>query len=151
MYRDRYRVEPKIRAVEYHMDNNATPTSIGVAGTFYKAAGATSEGELNKGGFTLTDNRATYNGTPAYFKVDAIGSVKGGSNNIVAVRVAKNGTKIHSSQSRTTTTAGRAESAHAQTDVYLVSGDYVETYLTNTSGTTSITMVDLSVTVEEVK
>jgi len=151
MYKDRYRVAPIVRAVEYHMDDNSTQTTIVSPSTFYKADGSTSEGALNKGGFTLSSNRATYSGPPTYFKVDAIAAMTGGSNKVVALRVALHGTTISSSQSRTTTTSGRSENAHAQTYVYLTSGDYVEAYIANTTDTTNITVKDLSVTVEAVK
>jgi len=142
----RYRKPPVLRAVEYYMTANATETTISSPGVFKKVSGTTSEGTIRKG-FTLSSNRATYNGPSAYFKVDAIADFTAGSNKEVALRIAKNGTTIASSQSKNTTSSGRAEAAHTQCFVLLSSGDYVEAWVANTTDTMNITVEDLSFTV----
>lgn len=149
-YQNRYALPEVVRAAEYYMTGNSTATSIASPTAFVKITGTTSEGSLLKGGFSLSNNRATYNGPTAWFKADAIASMTCSSTNkVMALRLAKNGTTVTASESRTTSSS-LAQSTHSQGFVQLSSGDYVEAWVANNSGSQNITAVDLSFTIEAI-
>lgn len=136
---------------QYYMTGNATATTISVAGTFYKIAGTTLQGQAPDN-FNLTDNRATFTqATTQKFKVTAVLSFNAGNNQTVQVRVAKNGaTQARSTQEVTTSGSGNAENMVVKDVVELSSAtDYVEIFIANSGATTNITVVDLMVLIEK--
>ena len=134
---------------QYYMNNNATATTITVSGTYVKVAGTTSSGTFVEK-FTLTDNRATYDGAlQGFYKVSAILSMTSGNNQDLTVRIAKNGTT--SAQSATTVTtsgSGRSENVYCHDIVSLTSTDYIEIFVTNETSTNNITVEDMNVIIE---
>ena len=131
---------------EYYMINNATVTVIPNTTTFVKIAGTTLSGTYVQR-FTNTNNRATYTGAlTKYFKVDAVLSANSGNNQLLIVRIAKNGTTIASSENQITTSgAGRSENIKSQTIVELSTNDYIEVFMQNSTATTNITVSELNV------
>ena len=135
------------------MIGNSTATTLTTAGTFYKIAGTTSAGNrVSK--FTLTDNRATYDGALIeFFQVSAVLSLTGKANDEHAIRVAKNGTAIASSEMRVTLpTGGRTENILVQDIVELTATDYLEIWVSNLdSNSQTATISELNVIVKAVK
>lgn len=136
---------------QFAMFGNAAATSTAVQGTFYKIAGTTTAGAAAD--FTLTDNRATYDGPRAYtFRVVCFASCLDGNNQTIAVRIAKNGTTQSISEGRATTdSGGRTATIAAQWIGTLAPGDHVEAWVANLdNGGGSTTAVDLNLIIERV-
>lgn len=95
---------------QYYMTGNATATTISLVDTFYKVAGVSTAGTYVEK-FTITDNRATYDGSlVGFYKITAFVTFASGNNNIIRARIAKNGTTTASSESKSTAnTGGRSE------------------------------------------
>lgn len=130
----------------YYMSDNATGTTLTDQSTFYKIAGTTSSGSA-VAGFTQTDNRATLTDpVGGLFQVSVTAAVTDGNNQTIALRLAKNGTTIASSQGRATTSSGgRADVIVCQDLVTLATGDYLEVWAANmTSAGATMTAVDLT-------
>jgi hypothetical protein len=134
---------------QYYMQGNATATTVSATNTFYKIAGTTSPGQFVEK-FTLTNNRATYAGAlVGFFKITAIITLTSGSNNVIAGRVAFNGTTLNSSQSKATANgSGRAENMVVSDIVQLQTTNYIEIFLSNNSATNNITVEDMNVIIE---
>lgn len=122
--------------------NVAAPTTVTVAGTYYKAAGTTTAGELDD--LTMPqDNRLTYIGVPErHFHILAtISMTCDGINKIIGFKIAKNGTPIDGSVSRRRVGTGTDIGALAvQADVALATNDYVEIWVTNETTNTAVTL-----------
>ena len=121
-----------------YMLNNGTDTSIGVPNTnvFIKATGTTTSGTNSK--FTHTTNRLTYNGAfTNSFLVTVNATVRsGGTNQSISIGVAKNGTIIAESEGIIrTATANVEHGGSTQAVLEMVSTDYVELFVKNTSST----------------
>ena len=121
-----------------YMLNNTTDTAIGVPNTnvFVKATGTTTSGTNSK--FTHTTNRLTYNGAfTSSFLVTVNATVRsGGTNQSVSIGVAKNGTIIAESEGIIrTATANVEHGGSTQAVLEMVSTDYVELFVKNTSST----------------
>jgi hypothetical protein len=136
---------------QYTMLGNAIATVISGVNSFVKAAGPTLPGAFVER-FSLSDNRATYQGAlTGFFRVTATLSVTSGNNNQIRARVALNGTTVPSSESVSTTGAGgRVEGLSCQGIVELQGGaaDFVEIWLANGTGVTNVTVTDLNVILE---
>jgi len=121
-----------------YMLNNTTDTTIGVANvnTWVKATGTTTSGTNSK--FTHTTNKLTYNGAfTNSFLVTVNATVRsGGTNQLISIGVAKNGTTFAESEGIIrTTTANVEHGGSTQAVVEMVANDYVELYVRNTSST----------------
>ena len=121
-----------------YMLNNTTDTTIGVSNvnTWVKATGTTTSGTNSK--FTHTTNRLTYNGAfTNSFLVTVNATVRsGGTNQLISIGVAKNGTTAPESEGIIRTTTSNVEhGGSTQAVVELVANDYVELYVRNTSST----------------
>lgn len=134
---------------EYYFTDNAVPTPIAVTGTFYKILGTTLSG-LYSQKFTLTDNRATYTGAVTrYFRATAIVSASAAANQLIVVKIAKNGVVIDSSKGSATTSANnRAENIKCQTIVELLPNDYIELFITNATNNSAILPLDMNLILE---
>lgn len=134
---------------QFYMQNNATSTTITVQNTYYKVAGTTTEGQYIEK-FTHENNKLTYVGAfVGYFKVTAVVSLTSANNNVVALRIAKNGTTIAQSTSESTTSGtGRSENVKVADILELSPNDYIELFVTNTSGTTAVTVENLNLICE---
>lgn len=121
-----------------YMLNNTTDTTIGVANvnTWVKATGTTTSGTNSK--FTHTTNKLTYNGAfTNSFLVTVNATVRsGGTNQLISIGVAKNGTTFAESEGIIrTTTANVEHGGSTQAVVEMVANDYVELFVRNTSST----------------
>lgn len=135
----------------YYQIGNVTATTITVAGTYVKAAGSPSSGPYTTK-FTVSGNRATYSGSvPRFFRLTASAAFAAGTNRVIAACFAVNGVPDTSSRQRSTANAsGRVESMTVLGLVLLNPGQYVELWVTDESGTGSVTITDLQVTIAAV-
>jgi hypothetical protein len=131
------------------MTGNVTATVVAATSTFYKALGTTIANALNQR-FSHTNNRLTYTGTVTkIFSINAVLSVSAGNNQMIAVRIAKNGVTITSSQSSTTTSGtGASENINSQEVIELVANDYIEVFIANDTAATNITTKSLSLFIQ---
>lgn len=116
--------------------NNTTDTTIGVPNTnvWVKASGTTTSGVNSK--FTHSTNRLTYNGAfTNSFLVTVNTTVRSAvSNQSISIGVAKNGTIIAESEGIIrTVTANVEQGGSTQAVLEMVSTDYVELFIRNTS------------------
>jgi len=128
----------------YGMAGNTTATNIAVAGTYYKVLGTTTANTLD--GFTHSNNRLTYTGTDThYFKILAspISMISAGTNVIVSLKFAKNGTVIGYPVTRKINTGSDVGACSISFDVSLVTNDYIELFITNETSTATVTVEDL--------
>ena len=121
-----------------YMLNNATDTTIGVpnVNVWVKANGTTVSGTNSK--FTHTTNRLTYNGAFTNSFLVTINATlrSGGTNQLISIGVAKNGVAIDESEGIIRTTTSNIEhGGSTQAVLEMVSTDYVELYVRNTSST----------------
>lgn len=133
---------------QYYMTGNATATPVSV-GVPAKILGSTTENPINQR-FSHTDNRATYVGVGSRdFKVDIIAALSAGNNNVLRLYVAKNGTAITQVYGEGTSNAGgRAEGIMTAGIVELSTGDYVEAFVSNESGSSDITGINLNLLID---
>lgn len=134
---------------QYTMSNNATATVVGAPNTFVKIAGASAAGPYVQR-FTLTNNRATYDGAiTQFFKVTAIGTILAQNNREIAFRIAVDGVSISASQMQTNSEGlGRSAPLTSQSVVQLAQGQYVEVFVANLTDATNVTVGDLNVALE---
>ena len=121
-----------------YMLNNATDTTIGVpnVNVWVKANGTTVSGTNSK--FTHTTNRLTYNGafTNSFLVTVNATMRSGGTNQLISIGIAKNGVAIDESEGIIRTTTSNIEhGGSTQAVLEMVSTDYVELYVRNTSST----------------
>lgn len=133
----------------YYMHGNVTATTIAVAGTYYPVAGTTTSGSAVVG-FTQTSNAATLTQLGGVFYAIAVLAVSGGNNQLVSARLAVNGVPLMSAEGETTTETGARASIVVQDVVTLSPGDTLSVMITNATGTTAITAVDLSLVAHRV-
>jgi hypothetical protein len=123
----------------YSMDNNAVPTIIGVPNTFYKIAGTTTAGALQR--FTHSNNRLTYTGVLVRsFGVWVAASAEAGANNTIQVQIrrydAANVLQEVSASTRSTTSGiNRAENIATMLPVTMHPNDYIEVWIANSTST----------------
>lgn len=131
------------------MINNATATTIASTVTYYKILGTTTAGSENQR-FNHTNNRLTYVGAlSGAFKVTAVLSASSGNNQLLIFRIAKNGTTIAESESQVTTSgSGRSENIKSICVTGLVTNDYIEIFVQNSTATNNVTVSELNFIVE---
>lgn len=123
----------------YSMDNNAVPTLIGVPNTFYKIAGTTTAGLLQR--FTHSNNRLTYTGVLVRtFGVWATCSAEAGANNTLQVQIQRYNSanvlqEVSASTRSTTSGNNRAENMTTFLPVTMQPNDYIEIWISNGSNT----------------
>jgi hypothetical protein len=133
---------------QYYMVGNVTVTPVGSAGVFYKILGNTISGDIVQN-FSNSNNRATLTNTRTnFYKIHSCLSFTSGNNNVIEVRIAKNGVTRPSSANRVTCSGtGTAESVDVIDIVSLAPGDFIEMYISNITATNNITVTNLNVTV----
>lgn len=125
--------------------NVASATTIVTPGTYYKAAGTTTVGNVRNMDMP-TDNRLRYTGvSPRHFHIAVTVAMTTASvNNVVGLKIAKNGTVIDSSITRRYVTTGADIGSTAlHGDIVLSTNDYLELWVTNESDTDSVTIQEL--------
>ena len=126
-------------------ENVAAPTTIAVAGTYVKAAGTTTAGELLDMSMPA-DNRLQYDGVVEAHLHCAItvSFVSAGNNQVIGLAAYLNGALIPGSIVRHKLGGGGDVSAIAlHTDIDVVAGDFIELWLTNETGTATVTIEQL--------
>jgi len=118
----------------------ATSTTVATSGTYVKALGTTTSVNLNR--VTMpANNRLTYTGTPdvhAHIALSVSFSTSG-TNQTLGLAVAKNGSILTHSEIRNKSgAAGDLLSTALHADAMLSTNDYLEIFVTNHSGTTSL-------------
>jgi hypothetical protein len=130
---------------QYYMNDNIVSTPTPDQNTFYKLLGNTSPGDFVSK-FTVTENRATYVGAlSTAFLVSAVVTFTTSSNNQnMALRVAKNGVTLISSEvkARTGIGADRLEAVPLQAVVSLTQGDFIEIWIANESSNNGSVVVN---------
>ncbi|MBC7865953.1 MAG: hypothetical protein H7X88_00310 [Gloeobacteraceae cyanobacterium ES-bin-316] len=128
-----------------YMNDNSTATSLTTLGTYYKILGTTTA--LSTKRFVMTNNRLTYNGkkntSARIFSV--IGGKAPSNDTDYSIAIAKNGIIIpfpNSSMGSMVNNQGFQISLESEVD--LVTGDYVEIFIKrNTSSGSSLVVSDL--------
>ena len=133
----------------YHMSGNTTATIVSVSGDYYKVAGTTTS--VIAQDFILTNNKATYTGSqPKTFKVGVGMSITDGANKVLNFRFKKNNLTLSDGQvTLTSHSPSEPVSSYLQDIITLNTGDFIELYATNLSSTSNITVIELSVILEE--
>ena len=133
----------------YHMNGNATATTITTINTPVKAAGITISNAITQR-FTNTDNKAEYIGViDRDFEVTVTASLISSNNVQMGLYIAKNGTIMSESLAVGTGNAGgRADSISTQAISAATITDFFEVYVENQSGTQNITVENLNVIVK---
>ncbi len=137
-----------------NMQGNAAATTISVAGTYVKAAGTTVAATLQD--FTMpATNRLQYNGAPDVYATAFAGvsMVSASNSQILGLRIAKNGDAtateaVASTIRRKTGTGADVGAAFVGFECIMSTGDYLELFVTNESGTTTVTTTELYFKVE---
>ena len=129
---------------ELYANDNVTNTPISVTDTFVKVLGATSGGYNRK--FTTSDNRLTCGATiTRQYTARASVSFTGTNNNVYKFGIynSKTGNVYPESIVKTTANAsGRAENVHMFAIDGMSSGDFIEVWAANTTGTNDLVVTD---------
>ncbi len=112
---------------------DAVPTAVAVAGTYYKAQGVTETGGFLSDFTHQSPGTLTYVGKlPRFFRVSATASLAAGSNNVtLGMRIAKNGrTEECSTQTVRKGNGPDVVSVSAQSVILARQNDHFEVWLT---------------------
>jgi len=135
------------------MNGNATETPIASASTPVKVEGTTiGQTVSQKFDVSTVSNRATYTGALSKLgSIKAIVSLSSGNNNEIGVYISKNGVVVDESETYlTTNSGGRLENGICSLISNITTNDYFEVWVENISGTTNVTVEDLSLTIIDV-
>jgi len=137
---------PDSRAFAFiYFNNNITATSLpNPFGNFYKIAGATTTIDAKR--FTAEDNKLTYNGKdPIVGKVSIVISAKAPANNSdYSIGLGKNGVALVAPiSSMAAASNGQSFQIVLNTEVDLVTGNFLEVYISRRSGLTSLVVEEL--------
>lgn len=136
----------------YYVEGNASANTISVAGTYVKANGTTTAGSDILKFTTPTDNRLTYVGSSqVVLRFVAMINMSAGNNKEVRAKFAKNGSTVSGPPAKTTSSGTGDVSNFILTSIItLNTNDYVELFVTNQTDTTSVTVSDYQVVVEQI-
>ena len=134
----------------YYMVNNTTDTTIGVpnVNVWVKAAGTTTA-SANNSKFTHSNNRLTYTGAfSTSFLIVVNANVRSSAaNQVISIGVAKNGTiQTVTEMNIRTTTANQEYPGSTQAQLELISNDYIELFVRNTTSS-DVRVSDLNVSI----
>ena len=126
------------------MAGNATATTIAATATPVKAAGTFVVGDVSTGFTATTTGRLTHTGTTSRHIVNAMATldVSSGSNHLISLFIAKNGTII-STKMTETISAGAPRSVATFMNLVLNQNDYLEVFVRNESTTDSVIAVNV--------
>jgi hypothetical protein len=140
---------------QIYMQGNTTATTVSVTNTFYKVAGTTTASIDNSKYLMPQNNRLTNNATVTRkYLIQCILSFTGTSNDVYQFGFfdSKLGTiRTPSKTKSTSNNNGRNESVSFSCVVSHVSGDYLEIYGTNNSGSRNFTVTDMNFIITEIK
>jgi len=137
---------PNSRAYSFiYFSTNTTPTALPTAfGNFHKIQGVTTTIDAKR--FETSNNRITYIGVePIVGKVSIVIGAKAPANNSdYSIGLGKNSVALIAPiSSMASTTNGQSFQIILNTEVDLVTGDYLEAYISRRSANTSLTVVEL--------
>ncbi len=143
---------PDTRAYSFiYFNSNATATSLPVSGTFYKIAGATTM--IKQQRFTTGNNKLTYIGRePLVGRVlVVIGAISPSNSSSFTIAIAKNGTVIPlPAASMGTATNNQSFQITFNTEVDMVTNDYIEVFIKSNNGnSTSLTVSEMQFRVSD--
>ena len=130
------------------IEGNAVPTVI-TKNVYTKGEGASIAGPYVEK-FVHASGRLQYEGAlTGYFKITTVISLFSGNNNVIGIRIAKNGIVNESVTQKTTTSgAGRSENVVFSDIESLSPGDFVEIYITNQTASNNVTVENLNMIIE---
>jgi hypothetical protein len=134
----------------YSMNDNATATTVSAANTFYKLAGTTTAGTLQR--FAHSNNRLTYTGVLVRsFAISATSCVSASNNNLIQMQIRRYNSAnvlqdVSASTRSTINSNNRAENVTAFLAVVMQANDYIEIWASN-SANANITATELIVMV----
>jgi len=136
--------------INYFDFSSASVTTIAQTNTWYKLNTSTTEGFSNDG-LVHSNNRVTWTGQGKFvFKLEGIASVISGSNNVIHMAFFKNEQLWPcSEQEATIGTGGKASAIPFHCLIELETNDFIEVYTKNATATTSITLDNVNVIVEQ--
>jgi hypothetical protein len=143
---DNYVTIDQVGIAEYanvSMHGNSTETVISSTATPVKVAGTFVVGD--ESGYTGdTTGKITHNGDTARHIINAIISmtVASGTNHIVSMYIALNGSIVSTTKTTTTTSSGLYRSLATFANLQLDDGDYVEIFVRNESTTDNLIVLD---------
>lgn len=125
------------------MQGNATATVIAATATPVVAAGTFTVGDVSEYSGS-TAGRLTHTGESGRHIVNAIATldVAAGTNHLLSMYIAKNGTVIASTKMSDTVSSGLPRSLATFTNLILATNDYVEIFVRNESTTDDITVIN---------
>ncbi len=130
---------PDSRAFSFiYFNNNTDPTNVGTIGVFYRIAGVTTP--VNEKRFTTSNNKITYNGVePIAGKIYVTISAKSPSNGSdYTIGIAKNGYMVPVIYaSNAAAVNNQSFQITLNTEVDLVTGDFIEVGIRRNSGTSN--------------
>lgn len=130
------------------MEANATATTIAATATPVKVAGTFVVGDVSTGWTAATDGKITHTGPAGRHIVNAIATIdtSSGSNHLVSLYIAKNGTVI-STKMTDTVSAGQPRAIATFINLVLNTNDYLEMYVRNQSTTNSLIVINAALSV----
>jgi hypothetical protein len=130
--------------------DSASVTEIGTINTFVKL-NTTTTTNYSLNGLLHSNNRLTWTGaTERVFRFEGIASVTSGNSNVIHVAFFKNGALWPcSEQENTTGVGGKATAIPFHCLIELTTNDFVEVYVKNATGTTSITLDNVNVIAQQ--
>lgn len=136
-------------AAQLYMAGNTVPTIISNTTSYFKMSGTADIGSKAEK-FVNGNSRLTYIGAVERdFLISGIASMTAGNNNVCYMAVAKNGVPLSASQMPTTTSGtGRSENIKTQVYTNMLSGDYIEVFVRNSTGINNITVTDVNLGIE---
>lgn len=139
-------------AARLSISGNATATTFPGVNTFAKIAGVNAGAQADAG-LEVANNRITHTlDSPRRYAVTALASVFGGANDVIAVRIAKNGTTCPLCDMESAMPSGsRPTSGASQGYFTLEQGDYVEVWAANRTDASPATFRSLSLMLVEIK
>lgn len=142
--------EYKPSYMNYFDFSSASDTTFVSSGTFCKLVTETTLG-FSRNGLVHSNNRVTYTGSGTkIFNINGILSASGSTNNKIHAAIFKNGALWPCSEQDTTVGTGAAQfNIPFQCLVSLESGQYIEVWVKNNSGTNKITLDNVNVLIVE--
>ncbi len=140
-----------VTATGYYAVAESTVTPIGSVNVPAKAVVTTTAMGVSQR-FTLTDNRATYDGVlDQAFKTSAILNLEAGPDDEISIHLAVNGTIVAESEWRDQCDSlGVCRSIKTQALLQLEETNYVEVWVENRTSAGDITVTDINLTMEAV-
>jgi hypothetical protein len=134
----------------YSMNDNTTATAVSATNTFYKLAGTTTAGILQR--FTHSNNRLTYTGALVRsFAISATACIAANNNNLIQMQIRRYNSanvlqEVSASTRSTVNSNNRAENITAFLAVVMQPNDYIEIWASN-SANANMTATELIVMV----